>query len=113
MKIYVDCENPKYVSGKYEFDKLEELFKFFMGIKGFPRGNIGSFLLTIAKDGSISGPYTSRYGFKITSDIHDYMLAKKLANETKLIDASDKVNWNLDTTLDFAKAFDKEVAKVH
>ncbi len=111
MKITVECEKPKYAKGKYDFETLENVFKFLVGIKGFPRGNIGSFLLTIAKDGCIHGVYTARYALKITSDFHDYALAQKVATETRLVGAFDRVSPKLDIALVFAKSFDKEASE--
>jgi len=111
LKITVECEKPKYAKGKYDFETLENVFKFLVGIKGFPRGNIGSFLLTIAKDGCIHGVYTARYALKITSDFHDYALAQKVATETRLVGAFDRVSPKLDIALVFAKSFDKEASE--
>jgi hypothetical protein len=111
LKITVECESPKYAKGKSNFAKLEDVYEFLVRIRGFPRGNIGSFLLTIAKDGCIHGAYTARYGLKITSDFHDYALAQKVATETGLSRAFGRISPRLDIALSFAKAFDKEADK--
>jgi DNA-directed RNA polymerase specialized sigma24 family protein len=111
LRIMVECESPKYAKGKYEFEKLEEVFKFLVKIKGFAKSTVGSWLLTIAKDGCINGTRTARSSLKIKSDFHDYELAQKVAEETGLIRGFGRVSPKLDIALAFAKAFDKEANK--
>lgn len=111
LKIRVECDKPKYAKGIYEYTKLEEVFNFLNGIKGFCRANVGSWLLCIAKDGSIDGVYTARIGIKMHSDFHDYELAQIIAKNTGLIYGFDRVSPKLELALAFAKAFDKEANK--
>lgn len=111
MKIIIKCASPKYVKGNYVLSKLEEVFDFLTGIKGFPKGYIGSWLLNIAKDGHIYGVYTARYGLEIESDFHNYALAQKIAKETRLVQAFDRVSSKPDVAMAFARAFDKEASK--
>ena len=111
MKIKVECDKPKYAKGIYEYTKLEDVFLFLNRIKGFCRADIGSWLLCIAKDGSIEGVYTARIGLKMHSDFCDYELAQKIAKNTGLIYSFDRVSPKLDTALAFAKAFDIEANK--
>jgi hypothetical protein len=106
----IECDKPKYVKGKYEFEKLKEVFRFLAKIRGFAKGTIGSWLLDIAQDGSIDGVSTARLSIKIKSDFHDYELAQKIAGETGLVGAFDKRSSKLDVALIFAKAFDKEAS---
>jgi hypothetical protein len=107
LKITVDCKSPKYAKGSYNYTKLEDVYSFLVRIKGFPRGKIGHWLWVVAKDGIIHGVYTARYGLKIESDFHDYQLAEKIAEETKLLQAFDRVSPRLDVALSFARSFDK------
>jgi hypothetical protein len=106
----VECKSPKYVEGNYNYTKLEDVYNFLVRIKGFPRGKIGHWLLVVAKDGIIEGVYTARYGLRIVSDFHNYQLAQRIAEETRLIQAFDKVSPKMDVALSFARSFDN-VAK--
>jgi hypothetical protein len=108
LKIKVECSSPKYVKGNYEYQRFEEVYNLLVRIKGFPKGYVGQWLLNLAKDGSIDGVYTARYGLKIKSDFHDYTLAQKVAKESGLLKSFDKVSPRLDIALAFAKSFDKE-----
>lgn len=110
LRIIVNCDKPKYAKGKYEFEKLEDVYKFLVKIKGFAKPTIGSWLLTIAKDGCINRVSTARLSIEIKSDFHDYQLAQKIARGTKLVGAFDRVSPKLDVALSFAKAFDKEAS---
>jgi hypothetical protein len=107
LKITVECRSPKYAKGNYNYAKLEDVYSFLVGIKGFPRGKIGHWLLNVAKDGIIHGVYTARYGLKIESDFHDYQLAEKIAEETGLMQSFDRVSPRMDIALSFARSFDK------
>jgi hypothetical protein len=111
LRITVECEKPKYVKGKYEFEKLEDVCKFLVKIKGFAKGTIGSWLLILAKDGYISRTHTARSEIEMKSDFHDYELAQKVARETGLVRAFDRRSPKLDIAFAFAKAFDKEASK--
>ena len=111
MKIKVECSGPRYVKGDYEYRKFEEVFNLLVRIKGFPRGNIGHWLFNLAKDGSIDGVYTARYGLKVKSDFHNYTLAQKVAEESRLLQSFDKISPKLEVALAFARSFDKEVYK--
>jgi len=111
LKITVECASPKYVKGNYDFARLEDVFNFLVRIKGFSRGNIGRWLLNIAKDGRIAGAYTARYGLKIESDFHNYALAQKIAKETELVQSFNKVSSKPEIAMAFAKAFDREANK--
>ena len=108
MKITVECEKPKYAKGNYNYTKLEDVYHFLVGIKGFPKGKIGHWLLGVAKDGSISRVHTARFTIDIKSDFHDYQLAQRIAQKTGLIRAFDRESPNVGVALSFAKAFDKE-----
>ena len=111
LKIKVECSSPRYVKGNYEYRNLEEVFNLLVKIKGFPRGNIGHWLLNLAKDGCIDGVYTARYGLKMKSDFHNYTLAQKAAKESGLLQSFDKVSPKLEIALAFARSFDKEAYK--
>jgi hypothetical protein len=104
----VECKSPKYAKGNYDYTKLEDVYNFLVGIKGFPKGDIGNWLLKIAKDGRIDGVYIARYAFEVKSDFHNYALAQKIAKETGLTRAFYRVSPKLEKALAFAKAFDKE-----
>jgi len=111
LKIEVECLSPRYVKGNYGYRKLEEVFNLLVRIKGFPKGYIGHWLLTLAKDGSIDGVYTARYGIKMKSDFHNYTLAQKVAKESGLLQSFDKTSPKLEIALAFARSFDKEAYK--
>jgi hypothetical protein len=48
------------------------------------------------------------YGFKMGSNVHDYLLAQKVARAAGLLRTFDRVSSNLDKALVFAQSFDKE-----
>lgn len=110
MKITVECESPKYAKGKFEFETLEDVYKFLVKIKGFTKVKVGTWLLILAKDGYISKTHTARWVIGMESNFHDYQLAQKVARETGLVRAFDKISPKLDLALAFAKAFDKEAS---
>jgi hypothetical protein len=111
LKITVECEKPRYAKGKYEFEKLQDVFEFLDKIRGFAKGTIGSWLLLLAKDGYISYAHTARWVIGMKSDFHDYQLAQKVARETGLVKAFDKRSSDVGVALRFAKAFDEEASK--
>jgi len=111
LKIKVECDKPKYAKGTYEYHKLEEVFGFLNGIKGFAKPTIGAWLLCVAKDGAIEGVHTARIGIAIHSDSFDYQLAQKIAHKVGLIYGFDRTSTKLDVALAFAKAFDKEISR--
>jgi hypothetical protein len=108
LRVVVKCESPEYVKGNYEYTGLEGLFNFLLRIKRFPRGLIRYWLWNVAKEGFIGRVSCAMYDLEINADFHDYQLAKKIAEETRLLGAFDKVSENLDVALRFARAFDRE-----
>jgi hypothetical protein len=111
LKITIECEKPKYVKDTYHYQGLEDVYKFLLSIRGFPKGLIGHWLLNIAKEGFITPVRTARYDIGIDSDFHNYAFAEKMAKEVGLVYSFDIVSPKLEKALAFAQAFDEEVNK--
>jgi len=112
--IRVKCSAPKYAKGQHEFRGLEELYNWLIKVKCLPRGNIGSYLYKLSKDGHVDRTVTARYDIEIESDFHDCLLAQEIAQKVGLLRhkrgaLEEVVSPNLPPALKFAKAFDEEV----
>ena len=81
------------------------------GIKGFSKDGFGSSLHGLAKDGHLMS-LTGRDDYEITSDFHDYQLAKECGVATKLLKGFYKVGKSKETALVFAREFDRRVAEI-
>lgn len=113
-RIKARCLAPKYAKGEPEFQGFEELFNWLVKIRGLPRGNVGSFLYKLAKDGHVARSFTTRYDIEIESDFHDYFLAGEVARKVGLLHHKrgafeEVVSLSLDLALNFAKVFDEQV----
>ncbi len=116
MRVKVRCLAPKYARGEYEFHGFEEVFNWLVKIRGLLRGDVGSHLYMLAKDGRVGRALTTRYDMEIQSNFYDYFLASEVARRVGLLSRKmgtleDVINPNLNVALSFAKALDEEVLK--
>lgn len=110
LKITLTCSPPNRQVGPIkEIVNLEELFNFLLTLQGFPKQNIGSWLLSLAKNGSLSGTYfvqPTRFQVMLHSSYHNAAVAQRIAQETKLLSPPNSVNTSPNVAKSFARAFD-------
>jgi hypothetical protein len=110
LKITLTCSPPnRQVGPKKEIVNLEELFNFLIALQGFPKQSIGSWLLSLAKNGSLSGTYfvqPTHFKVMLHSNYHDTAVAQRIAQETKLLSPPNSVSISPNVAKSFARAFD-------
>lgn len=110
MRIHVKCLGPKYTRGEREFTTFEELLHWLKTLAGLAKATPSYWLYGLAKDGR--GGDKERFGIEITSDRHDYFLARELAFQTGLLKTrgiNEVITQTNEAVLAFAQALDSRL----
>ena len=104
MEIIVKCKSPSYAKGKYNFHSLEELLKWFNGIRSIGKSGRSNLIFALAKGEGLS---LAKHGLKVDVEFNspDYFLANKLAEETGLLQRG-MIKPNDEYLAKFVKFFD-------